>query len=165
ESRAELPFTLPSEVRGRCREDGGRSRSEDPVTRIRRREQLQQSQIAQPGVPVELAGGGLMRHNVVEGHDWPRDQIQILGQTNRHHRLEIPVVVPMAVVQQEVVELALYGPDAADRIAELPVQIARRFSVPRSLAGDILIMGFGDGAEIKILTTLPRNGKRDMPGL
>src|SRR5262249_49115040 len=83
------------------------------------------------------------------------------GQANRHHRLEIPVVVPMAVVQQEVVELALYGPDAADRVAELPVQIARRFSVPRSLVGDILIMGFTDRTEAKILNDLQRNAKRN----
>src|SRR5215469_4988571 len=162
ESRAELPFTLPSEVRGRSGEDGCRAQSKDPVTRVRRREQLQQSRIAQPGVPVELAGGGLVRDNVVEGHDWPRDQIQILGQTNRHHRLEIPVVVPMAVVQQEVVELALYGPDAADRVAELPVQIARRFSVPRGLAGDILIRGFTDRAETKLFPALQRNEQRNM---
>ena len=35
------------------------------------------------------------------------------------HGLEIPVVVPLAVVQLEVVELIRDGPDAAHRVGEL----------------------------------------------
>ena len=120
-ARAELPLALTSEPRGRGREDGCRSRSEDPVARVRRRQQLQQSQIAQPSVPLELAGSRLMRDDVVEGHHRTCDQVPVFGQAHGHHGLEIPVVVPMAVVQLEIVELIRDGPDAAHRVAELPV--------------------------------------------
>src|SRR5215831_7220676 len=161
ESRAELPLPLTGEVRGGSGEDGCRAQSKDPVTRVRRREQLQQSQIAQTRVPVELAGGSLVRNNVIEGHHRPRDQIQIFGQTDRQDGLEKPVVVPVTVIQLEVVELTLDGPDAAHRVGEFPVQFARRFSVALGRAGDIIIIGFSDRAEAKILTALQRNAKRN----
>src|SRR5271165_2925817 len=107
--RAELPLALPSEPRGRSREDGGRSRSEDPVARVRRRQQLHQSQIAQPGGPLEVARGRLVGDNVVEWHHRPRDQVPILGQAHWQHGLEIPVVVPLAIVQLEIVKLIRDG--------------------------------------------------------
>ena len=53
---SKLPFALAGELRGRSREDEGRPGSENPVARVRRRQQLQQSQIAQSGGPLELAG-------------------------------------------------------------------------------------------------------------
>src|SRR5215208_5188598 len=46
DTRPELPLALTSEPRGRGREDGGRPRPKNPVARVRRRQQLQQSQIA-----------------------------------------------------------------------------------------------------------------------
>ena len=49
------------------------------------------------------------------------------------HGLEIPVVVPLAVVQLEVVELIRDGPDAAHRVGELAVQFARRFLSIRAI--------------------------------
>ena len=55
-SGPKLPFALASEPRGRSREDGGRPGSENPVARVRRRQQLHQSQIAQPGVPRDRRG-------------------------------------------------------------------------------------------------------------
>ena len=61
-----LPFSLAREMRGRGREDCRRSCTEDPVARVRRRKQLQQGQIAQPGVPRELAGGRLVGNDVVD---------------------------------------------------------------------------------------------------
>src|SRR6266446_3465075 len=126
---SELPFALAGELRGRSREDGCRSRSENPVARVRRRQQLQQSQITQSGVARKLAGGRLVRDDVVEGHHRPRDQVQVFGQAYWHDRLEVPVVVPLAVVQLEVIELIRDRPDAAHRVGELPVQLARwRFS-------------------------------------
>src|SRR5215470_224511 len=84
--------------------------------------------------------------------------VKLIGITGWKFQL----LFQMAVVQQEVVELALYGPDAADRVAELPVQITRRFSVPRGLAGDILIRGFTDRAETKLFSALQRNEQRNM---
>jgi hypothetical protein len=48
-----------------------------------------------------------------------------LGQAHWQHRLEIPVAVPVAVVQLEVVELIRDRPDAAYRVGKLPIQIAR----------------------------------------
>ena len=79
----------------------------------------------QPGVPREFAGGRLVRDDVVEGHHWTRDQVPVFGQAHWHDRLEVPVVVPLAVVQLEVVELIRDGPEAAHRVGELPVQLAR----------------------------------------
>ncbi len=137
DSGPELPFALASEHRGRSREDGGRPGPENPVARVRRRQQLHQGQIAQPGVPREFAGGRLVRDDVVEGHHRPRDQVPVFGQAHWHDRLEIPVVVPLAVVQLEIVELIRDGPDAAHRVGEL------RFS---SLAECFSIRGFGDRA-------------------
>ena len=146
-SGSKLPFALAREHRGRSREDGGRPGSENPVARVRRRQQLHQSQIAQPGVPREFAGGRLVRDDVVEGHHWARDQVPIFGQAHWHDRLEVPVVVPLAVVQLEVVELIRDGPEAAHRVGELPVQLARvRFCSRR----------FGNGTQTKILTCLKR---------
>ena len=114
--------------------------SENPVARVRRRQQLHQSQIAQPGVPREFVGMHLVRDDVVEGHHRPRDQVPIFGQAHWHHGLEIPVVIPLAVVQLEVIELIRDGPDAADRVGKLPVKLARvRLSSRR----------FGDRAEAK----------------
>ena len=52
-------------------------------------------------------------------------RFQVLGQADWHHGLEIPVVAPLAVVQLEVVELIRDGPEAAHRVGELPVQLAR----------------------------------------
>ena len=139
-SGPKLPLALAREHRGRSREDGGRSRSENPVARVRRRQQLHQSQIAQPGVPREFAGGRLVRDDVVEGHHRPRDQVPIFGQAHWHHGLEIPVVIPLAVVQLEVIKLIRDGPDAADRVGKLPVKLARR---------KLSIRRFGDRAEVK----------------
>ena len=82
DTRAELPFALTGKSRGRGRKDGGRSRSKNPVARVRRRQQLQQSQIAQSGGPLELAGGHLVWDDVVEGHHRTRDQVPIFSQAH-----------------------------------------------------------------------------------
>ena len=127
---SKLLLALASEHRCRSREDGGRPGSENPVARVRRRQQLYQSQVAQPGVPREFVGMHLVRDDVVEGHHRPRDQVPIFGQGHRQHGLEIPVVAPLAVVQLEVVELIRDRPEAAHRVGELPVQLARRSGSP-----------------------------------
>src|SRR4029453_18443030 len=120
-TRPKLPLALSREVRRCRRENGCRPCTKHPVTRTRRREQFQQSQIAQPGVPREIAGRRLMRDDVVEGHHWSRDQVQVLSQAYWHHRLEIPVVAPLAVVQLEIVKLIRDGPDATHWVSKLPV--------------------------------------------
>ena len=78
-----------------------------------------------------------MRDDVVDGHHRPRDQVPVFGQADWHDWLEIAVVVPLAIVQLEVIELIRDGPDAAHRVGELAVQLARRF---------LSIRGFGDRA-------------------
>jgi len=112
-----LPLALASELRCRSREDEGRPGSENSVSRVRRRQQLHHSQIAQPGGTLELAGGRLVRDDVVERHQRPRYQVPVFGQAQWQHGLEIPVVVPLAVVQLEVVELIRDGPEAAHRVS------------------------------------------------
>src|SRR5262249_59674641 len=94
-----------------------------------------------------------MRDNVVERHPRSRKQVPGFSQAHWKHRLKIPVVVPVAVVQLEVVKLIRDGPDVAHRVGKLPVQLARRFFSTR---------GFGDRTEAKILTALQRNAKRNM---
>jgi hypothetical protein len=82
-SRPEItypPAHRSREVCGRGREDEGRPGSENPVARVRRRQQLQQSEIAQAGGPLELARHRLVRNNVIEGHHRPRDQVPVFGQ-------------------------------------------------------------------------------------
>ena len=105
ESRPKLPLALAGEPRGRSRKDSRRPRSEEPVARVRRRQQFHQSQIAQAGVSREFDGGRLVRDDVVEGHHRPRDQVPIFSEAHWQHRLEIPVIVPLTVVQLEIVEL------------------------------------------------------------
>jgi hypothetical protein len=56
----------------------------------------------------------------------------------------------VAVVQLEVIELIRDGPDAAHRIGELPVQLARRWFCSRRL---------GHGTQTKILTCLKRQAE------
>ena len=116
ESGPHLPLALASESRDGRRKDEGRSCSEDPVARVRRRQQLHESQIAKPGVPREFVGVRLVRDDAVEGHHRSRDQVPVFRQAHWHDRLEIAVVAPLAVVQLEVIELKRDGPDAAHRV-------------------------------------------------
>src|SRR5262249_61193849 len=53
----------------------------------------------------------------------------------------------------------LYPPD---RVSALTFQIARRFSVPRALAGDILNRRFTARAETKLFSALQRNEQLNM---
>ena len=52
---------------------------------------------------------GQSRRSVVERHHWPRDQVPVFGKANWKDWLEVPVVIPVAVVQLEVVELIRAG--------------------------------------------------------
>ena len=105
ESRPELPLALAGEARGRSRKNSRRPYCEEPVTRVRRRQPCRQSQIAKAGVSLPLAGGRRVRDNVVERHHRPGDQVPVFGKANWKDRLEIPVVIPVSVIQLEVVEL------------------------------------------------------------
>src|SRR5262249_44123153 len=121
-----LYLALAGELRGRGGKDEGRPGAEDPVPRVRGREQLQQAHVAQPGGALELAGGRLVRDDVVEGHHRARDEVQVPGQALWQHRLEVPVVVPVAIRQFKVIKLVCYRPQATHWIGELPVQFTGR---------------------------------------
>jgi hypothetical protein len=118
---------------------------------VRWREQFQQREVTQSSGPLELARGRLVRDDVVEGHHRPRDQVPIFSQAQRQHGLEIPVVVPMAIVQFKIIELIRDGPDAAHRVGKLSVQLARRRFSGR---------GFGDRAVSQIFAIPQRQAKR-----
>jgi len=142
QSGPKLPLALTSEMRGSSRKDPRRPDAEDPVARVRGRQQLHQGQIAEPGVPSEFARRRLVRDDVVEGHHRSRDQVPVFGQAHWHHGLEIPVVIPLAVVQLEVVKLIRDRPKAAHRVSEFAVQFARVFGS----------RGFSDRAQAEVLT-------------
>ena len=78
---AELKLTLPGKVRGRGREDEGRPDSEDPVTRLRGRDELREGQVAQACVAMEVAGGRLERAMSYKG---------IIGRVTRFQSLVRP---------------------------------------------------------------------------
>jgi len=91
-----------------------------------------------------------MRDDVVERHHRPRDQVPLFGQAHRKNRLKVLVVVPLPVVQLEVIKLIRYRPDAAHRVGKLSVQFARGWFASSRLL---------DGDQAKILAALQRRAK------
>ena len=108
------------------REDEGRAEAEQPAAAVRRREELELRPVAEVGRAGVGAGGGLVRDAVVDLDHGARDQVDVLGQADRHHGLEVQVVVPAVVRQLEVVELKLQGPEVRDRVGQLLGELVGR---------------------------------------